>query len=66
MITESTIDELGGTVRFEWAALDAWFEEDEQVFVHPRSPYVRVDALRSTRPCASSSTAWCWPTRRRR
>jgi uncharacterized protein (DUF427 family) len=36
-------------VRFEWAALDAWYEEDEQVFVHPRSPYVRVDALRSTR-----------------
>ena len=38
---------LAGTVRFEWAALDAWFEEDEQVFVHPRSPYTRVDALRS-------------------
>jgi uncharacterized protein (DUF427 family) len=37
-------------VRFDWAALDAWFEEDEQVFVHPRNPYVRVDALRSTRP----------------
>ena len=30
--------------------LDAWFEEDEQVFVHPRNPYVRVDALRSNRP----------------
>jgi len=30
--------------------LDAWFEEDEQVFVHPRSPYVRIDALRSNRP----------------
>ena len=50
VITESTIDGLSGTVRFEWAALDAWFEEDEQVFVHPRSPYVRVDALRSNRP----------------
>ena len=25
-----------------------WFEEDERVFVHPRNPYVRVDALRST------------------
>ncbi|HEU5268270.1 MAG TPA: DUF427 domain-containing protein [Jatrophihabitans sp.] len=37
------------TVRFDWAALDAWFEEDEQVFVHPRNPYARVDALRSTR-----------------
>jgi uncharacterized protein (DUF427 family) len=39
---------LAGTVRFEWAALDAWFEEDEHVFVHPRNPYARVDALRST------------------
>ncbi|MGW4297850.1 DUF427 domain-containing protein, partial [Micromonospora chersina] len=35
--------------RFDWAALDAWFEEDEEVFVHPRNPYSRVDALRSTR-----------------
>ncbi|MFG2054369.1 DUF427 domain-containing protein [Micromonospora sp. NPDC048930] len=40
---------LADTVRFEWAALDAWFEEDEEVFVHPRNPYARVDALRSTR-----------------
>jgi uncharacterized protein (DUF427 family) len=40
---------LAGTVRFEWAALDAWFEEDEEVFVHPRDPYSRVDALRSKR-----------------
>lgn len=46
---ESTIEGLVGTIRFEWEALDAWFEEDEEVFVHPRSPYVRVDALRSTR-----------------
>jgi uncharacterized protein (DUF427 family) len=38
-----------GTVRFSWDALDAWFEEDEEVFVHPRNPYARVDALRSTR-----------------
>jgi len=40
---------LRGHVRLEWDALDAWFEEDEQVFVHPRNPYARVDALRSTR-----------------
>jgi uncharacterized protein (DUF427 family) len=46
---ESSIAELAGHIRFEWDALDAWFEEDEQVFVHPRNPYVRVDALRSTR-----------------
>ena len=36
-------------MRIRWDALDQWFEEDEEVFVHPRSPYVRVDALRSTR-----------------
>jgi uncharacterized protein (DUF427 family) len=40
---------LAGTVRFDWAAMDSWFEEDEEVFVHPRNPYTRVDALRSTR-----------------
>jgi uncharacterized protein (DUF427 family) len=41
---------LAGLARFEWDALDAWYEEDEQVFVHPRNPYTRVDAIRSTRP----------------
>lgn len=46
---QSRIAELVGLVRLEWDALDAWFEEDEQVFVHPRNPYVRVDALRSSR-----------------
>ena len=42
-------DGIAGTARFDWEALDAWYEEDEQVFVHPRNPYVRVDALRSHR-----------------
>ena len=46
---QSSIEALVGMVRFDWDALDAWLEEDEQVFVHPRNPYVRVDALRSSR-----------------
>ncbi|HXL89318.1 MAG TPA: DUF427 domain-containing protein [Streptosporangiaceae bacterium] len=46
---DDAADGLAGTVRLDWDALDAWFEEDEEVFVHPRSPYTRVDALRSTR-----------------
>jgi uncharacterized protein (DUF427 family) len=29
--------------------MDAWFEEDEEVFVHPRDPYHRVDVLESSR-----------------
>jgi uncharacterized protein (DUF427 family) len=39
---------VAGLVRFDWAALD-WFEEDEPIYGHPRNPYVRVDALRSHR-----------------
>ena len=49
LYTEDAAAGLAGTIRFDWDALDAWFEEDEQVFVHPRNPYTRVDALRSTR-----------------
>ena len=41
--------ELAGLAGFPWDALDAWYEEDERIFVHPRDPYVRVDALRSSR-----------------
>jgi uncharacterized protein (DUF427 family) len=47
--TDDALPGLAGMVRLEWDALDAWFEEDEEVFVHPRNPYSRVDALRSTR-----------------
>jgi uncharacterized protein (DUF427 family) len=36
-------------VAFYWAKVDAWFEEDEEVFVHPRDPYKRVDVLPSSR-----------------
>ncbi len=38
-----------GYVSVDWDAADAWFEEDEQVFGHPRNPYHRVDCLRSGR-----------------
>jgi uncharacterized protein (DUF427 family) len=38
-----------GYVRVPWDALDAWYEEDEQVFMHPRNPYHRVDCVRTRR-----------------
>lgn len=41
--------ELGGLVALDWDAMDAWYEEDEEVFVHPRDPYHRVDVQRSSR-----------------
>ncbi len=38
-----------GHVTFRWNDMDAWFEEDDEVFVHPRDPYHRVDVLNSSR-----------------
>jgi len=46
---DSPVEELRGLVRFDWDAMDSWFEEDEEVFVHPRNPYTRVDVLPSSR-----------------
>jgi uncharacterized protein (DUF427 family) len=36
-------------VAFYWNRMDHWYEEDEEVFVHPRDPYHRVDIVRSDR-----------------
>ncbi|KIY73117.1 DUF427-domain-containing protein [Cylindrobasidium torrendii FP15055 ss-10] len=40
---------LQGLFTIEFKAVDAWFEEDEQVFSHPKDPYHRVDVLHSSR-----------------
>jgi uncharacterized protein (DUF427 family) len=40
---------IRGYVAFTWNSMDAWLEEDEEVFVHPRDPHHRVDVLRSSR-----------------
>jgi len=36
-------------VAFYWDRVDHWYEEDEEIFVHPRDPYKRVDAVASSR-----------------
>ncbi|MEV6305157.1 DUF427 domain-containing protein [Actinoplanes sp. NPDC051861] len=40
--------DLAGHIVFDFGALD-WTEEDEPVFSHPRDPFSRVDARRSSR-----------------
>ena len=42
-------EELRDLVAFHWKEMDAWFEEAEEVFAHPRDPHHRVDVLRSRR-----------------
>src|SRR5579864_1404391 len=34
---------------FVWDRVNHWYEEDEEIFRHPRNPYKRVDAIRSSR-----------------
>jgi len=46
---DSPIEELRDLVRFDWDAMDTWFEEDEEVFTHARDPHHRIDILRSSR-----------------
>src|SRR5205823_4735900 len=46
---EPALPELRDTVRFDWSKMDSWFEEDEEVYTHPRDPHVRVDILASSR-----------------
>ncbi len=45
----SDAPDLRGYVAFYWNALDAWYEEDEEVFVHARDPYKSIDVLPSSR-----------------
>ena len=41
--------DLAGLVVLDFAAFDAWYEEDEQNVAHPRDPFHRIDVLPSSR-----------------
>ena len=36
---ESAKTDLAGLLKIRFDSADAWFEEDEQIFVHPKDPY---------------------------
>jgi uncharacterized protein (DUF427 family) len=41
--------DLAGYVVLDFQAFDAWFEEDERNFAHPRDPFHRIDIVHSSR-----------------
>ncbi len=43
------VEQLKDYFAFYWNKMDRWFEEDEEIFVHPRDPYKRIDAIISSR-----------------
>ena len=44
------VAEIKDYLAFYWDRMDHWYEEDEEVFVHPRDPKVRLDILDCSRP----------------
>jgi uncharacterized protein (DUF427 family) len=38
-----------GYCSFDFHSMDAWYEEEERIYVHARDPYLRADARRSSR-----------------
>ncbi len=47
--TDHAPSDIEGYIAFEWDAMDLWMEEDEEVRVHPRDPYHRIDVCHSSR-----------------
>ncbi len=43
------LSQLKGHIAFEWNLMDAWFEEDEEVYAHPADPFHRIDIRHSSR-----------------
>jgi uncharacterized protein (DUF427 family) len=43
------VPEAEGYVCVPWESADSWFEEDQEVFFHPRNPYHRVDYIPTSR-----------------
>jgi uncharacterized protein (DUF427 family) len=42
-------EQIAGMIAFYWDRVDRWLEEDEEILVHPRDPYHRIDVLPSSR-----------------
>ncbi len=40
---------MAGLIAFDWNALDHWYEEDEELIVHLRDPYHRIDVMPTSR-----------------
>lgn len=47
--SDSPFEDINGHITFHWDSMGAWFEEDEQVYVHARDPHTRIDILQSSR-----------------
>ncbi|HEX6394806.1 MAG TPA: DUF427 domain-containing protein [Acidimicrobiales bacterium] len=49
VVNSRPLPEVEGYVTVPWDAVEAWYEEEERIEMHPRNPYHRVDCVRTTR-----------------
>ncbi len=47
--TADDVPFLARMLSFRWNEMDAWYEEEEEVFVHAKDPFKRIEAFRSNR-----------------
>lgn len=38
-VTKFSSGDLAGLIKIDWKSVNAWFEEDEQIWNHPKDPY---------------------------
>ncbi|MHA1571420.1 MAG: DUF427 domain-containing protein, partial [Alphaproteobacteria bacterium] len=43
------VPDAKGLAAFYWNRMDHWYEEDEEIFIHARDPFKRVDTTPSSR-----------------
>lgn len=48
-VPATPLPEVEGYVTVPWTSVESWFDEDEEILLHPRNPYHRVDYLRTSR-----------------
>jgi len=48
-VTFHNAGNLKGLVKIAFKQMDTWLEEDEEIYIHPRDPYKRIDIRQSSR-----------------
>lgn len=48
-VSAAALPEVEAYVTVPWASVESWLEEDQEIFLHPRNPYHRVDYVPTSR-----------------
>jgi len=46
--TDVKLDAIRDHVSLDWSSMDHWYEEEDEVYVHARDPYTRIDILQGS------------------